>query len=312
MRIAHVITRIILGGAQENTLLCCEDLLRCCGDEVLLVTGPALGPEGSLLERARSHGVPVAIVPSLRRAIHPWNDLASYREIRRVLRAFGPEVVHTHSAKGGILGRAAAWSLRVPAVVHTVHGAPFHPYQNPAARAACRLCERWAARRCHGLVSVADAMTELLVGAGVAPREMFQTIYSGMEVEPLLESARQREEIRARLGYAAQHVLIGKIARLAPLKGHSDVIEAAARVVRAVPQARFLLVGDGAARGLAAADSIGRARRAFPFHRPGAAGRDPRPDCGHGRVGARQPARGAGPGLAPGPDQRQAGGLLRH
>ena len=74
MRIAHVITRLILGGAQENTVLCCEDLIRQYGDDVLLITGPPLGPEGSLLERARAGGVPLEIIPALRRPIHPWRD----------------------------------------------------------------------------------------------------------------------------------------------------------------------------------------------------------------------------------------------
>jgi glycosyltransferase involved in cell wall biosynthesis len=245
MRIAHVITRLILGGAQENTLLTCEDLLRIYGDEVLLVTGPPLGPEGSLVDRARAGGVPMEIVPSLRRAIHPWRDFVSYRRLRAVLRRFRPDVVHTHSAKAGILGRAAAWSLGVPAIVHTVHGAPFHPYQSPLARAVFRACERWAARRCHALVSVADAMTDLMVGAGVAPREKFTTVPSGMEVEPFLESGRHRDAVRAELGYGPEHVVIGKVARLFHLKGHEDVVRAARQVVDRVPQARFLFVGDG-------------------------------------------------------------------
>jgi len=77
MRIAHLITRLILGGAQENTVLCCEDLIRRYGDEVLLITGPPLGPEGSLLDRARAGGGPLEIIPSLRRPIHPWRDLSS-------------------------------------------------------------------------------------------------------------------------------------------------------------------------------------------------------------------------------------------
>ena len=81
MRIVHIITRLIIGGAQENTVLCCEDLIRDYGDEVLLVTGPPLGPEGSLLERARAGGVPLEIIPHLRRPIHPWRDLLSYRRI---------------------------------------------------------------------------------------------------------------------------------------------------------------------------------------------------------------------------------------
>jgi glycosyltransferase involved in cell wall biosynthesis len=248
MRIAHIITRLILGGAQENVVLCCEDLLRDYGDDVLLITGPALGPEGSLLERARAGGVPLAMVPSLQRAIHPWRDLIAYRAIRKALWEFRPDVVHTHSAKGGILGRAAAWRMGVPAIVHTIHGAPFHPYQSELAQFFFRGCEWWAAKRCHSLVSVADAMTDLLVSAGVAPREKFTTIYSGIEVEPLLQSHRLRDAARRKLGYRPEHVVIGKIARLFYLKGHEYLIEAAMRLVRAEPRVRFLLVGDGLLR----------------------------------------------------------------
>src|SRR5262245_39821115 len=116
MRIAHVITRMIVGGAQENTLLNCQDLIRTYADEVLLVTGPALGPEGDLLTEGRGGGVPVATIDSLRRAICPWRDWRAYRGIQRILRDFKADVVHTHSAKAGILGRVAAWSLGVPAV----------------------------------------------------------------------------------------------------------------------------------------------------------------------------------------------------
>ncbi len=245
MRVAHIITRLILGGAQENTLLSCEDLLRIYGDEVLLITGPPLGPEGSLLERARAGGVPTEVIPQLRRAIHPWRDAVSYFRIKRILRDFRPDVVHTHSAKGGILGRAAAHALGVPAIVHGVHGAPFHPYQSSLARALFRACERWAAPRCHAFVSVADAMTDLMVGAGVAPREKFTTIYSGMEVEPFRDSARHRDRVRRELGYGPEDVVIGKVARLFRLKGHADVIDAARDVVRVQPNVRFLFVGDG-------------------------------------------------------------------
>ncbi len=255
MRIAHVITRLILGGAQENTVLCCEDLIHRHGDDVLLVTGPPLGPEGSLLERARAGGVPVEIIDPLRRPIHPWRDLTSYYQIKNTLRRFRPDVVHTHSAKGGMLGRAAAWSLGVPAIVHTVHGAPFHPWQGRGARRFFQDCERWAARRCHAMVSVADAMTDLMVAAGVAPREKFTTVYSGMEVEPFLQSSEHRQRVRRELGYTDEHVVIGKIARLFKLKGHDDVIRAARGVIDVArgdrlatcptPNVRFLLVGDG-------------------------------------------------------------------
>ena len=248
MRIVHVITRLILGGAQENTVLTCEDLLHRHGDEVVLVTGPPLGPEGSLVARARANGVPLLIVDALRRPIHPWRDARSYWALRAVFRRLRPEVVHTHSAKGGFLGRPAAFSLGVPAVVHTVHGAPFHPYQSAAARRFFILCERWAARRSHALISVADAMTDLLVRAGVAPPERFTTIYSGMEVEPFLAAAADRARVRAELGFSPEEVVVGKIARLFYLKGHHDVITAARQVVQRAPQVRFLLIGDGLLR----------------------------------------------------------------
>jgi glycosyltransferase involved in cell wall biosynthesis len=245
MRIAHVITRLILGGAQENTLLSCEDLLRIHGDDVLLVTGPPLGPEGSLLERAHQNGVPVEILPALRREIHPLRDWQSYFQIKRAIRSFQPEVVHTHSGKAGLLGRTAAHALGVPAIVHTVHGAPFHPYQGRGARAVFRACEGFAAKRCDALVSVADAMTDLMVDAGVAPRSKFTTVYSGMEVEPFLAANEHRAETRAALGYRDEHVVVGKVARLFHLKGHEYLVRAAQQAVQAQPNLRFLLVGDG-------------------------------------------------------------------
>src|SRR5205085_9787668 len=130
--------------------------------------------------------VPTKYLPELRRAIHPWRDWQAYRAIQRTLREFQPDVVHTHSAKGGILGRRAASSLGVNAIVHTVHGAPFYPFQPYPVRRAFQWCEWYAARHCHRLISVADAMPDLLVTAKVAPWEQFVTIFSGREVEPFI------------------------------------------------------------------------------------------------------------------------------
>ncbi len=239
---------MIIGGAQENTLLTCRDLAKDYGDEVLLITGPSLGPEGSLLEQAKGQGVSLEIVPSLRREINPQRDWQSYRRIKRALRNFQPDVVHTHSAKAGILGRLSAWQLKVPAIVHTVHGAPFYPQQGRAGGAFSRWAEKVAARRCHAIVSVADAMTDLMVEANVAPREKFTTIYSGMEVEPFLRADEHRAETRRQLGYNDDHVVVGKIARLFHLKGHEYLLAAAPRVIEHCPQVRFLLVGDGILR----------------------------------------------------------------
>jgi glycosyltransferase involved in cell wall biosynthesis len=105
-----------------------------------------------------------------------------------------------------------------------------------------------AARRCHALVSVADAMTELMVQGGIAPREKFTTIYSGMDVEPFLHADQHRQRVRDEFGFDAGDVVVGKIARLFHLKGHADVVEAARSVVSRLPNVRFLFVGDGILR----------------------------------------------------------------
>lgn len=247
MRVVHLITRLILGGAQENTLLTVEDQRRDWGDEATLITGPAIGPEGSLIERARANAVDLRIIPELRREIHPGRDWKSYREIVRLLNELRPEIVHTHSSKAGVLGRAAASKLGIPCV-HTIHGSPFHPYQGAAAYHLYRLAEKWAARRCDLLVSVCDAMSEQYIAAGVAPREKFVTVYSGMEVEPFLNPPRSREQVRNELGFAPEHVIVGKVARLFELKGHEYVIEAARTVISENRNVRFLFVGDGLLR----------------------------------------------------------------
>jgi glycosyltransferase involved in cell wall biosynthesis len=247
MKVVHVITRLILGGAQENTLLSVEDQHHLWHEEVTLITGPAIGPEGSLIERARVKQLDLRMIPELRREIHPLRDWQSYRQIVRLLREINPQIVHTHSSKAGILGRAAAHKLRIP-VVHTIHGSPFHPFQSRMVYEMYRRAETWAAQRCDLLISVCDAMTDQYVAAGVASREKFVTVYSGMEVEPFLNPPKPRDDVRRELGFAPEHVVAGKVARLFELKGHGYVIAAARTVVAQNPNVRFLFVGDGLLR----------------------------------------------------------------
>ena len=248
MRVVHIITRMIVGGAQENTRFNCLDLVRDFGDDVTLITGPSLGAEGSLLSKFHDPDLKVIEVPELIRSIRPLVDAKAYRELKRLIGELRPDVVHTHSAKAGILGRAAAWKLKIPCVVHTVHGAPFHPYQSWPTRKFYQWSERWAAKRCHRLISVADAMTDLMVDAKVADRSKFVTINSGMDVEPFVSADQSRDEVRRRLGIESDQIVVGKIARLFHLKGHEYLLAAAQRVVQENPKVRFLLVGDGVLR----------------------------------------------------------------
>jgi glycosyltransferase involved in cell wall biosynthesis len=159
-----------------------------------------------------------------------------------------PDVVHTHSSKAGILGRGAAWSARVPAVVHTIHGLPFGPSERPFNNFMYVRAERWAAKRCHAIISVCDAMTEQALAARVGRPEQFTTIYSGMEVDAFLNPARPRDDVRRELGLSAEHIAFGTVARLFERKGHDDVLAVAPSVLAVNPNVRFVFVGDGVLR----------------------------------------------------------------
>ncbi|MGE5756776.1 MAG: glycosyltransferase family 4 protein [Planctomycetaceae bacterium] len=266
MRIVHIITRLILGGAQENTLLTVEGLHHRHGDDVTLITGPAEGPEGDLFDRARRLGLKVEIMPELVRALRPTTDLRAYWRLRRAIRRLQPEVVHTHSAKGGILGRAAAWHEQVPVVVHTIHGPSFGPSETAPRNALYAAAERWAARRCHALVSVCDAMTKQYLAVGVGRPEQFLTVYSGMDVEAFLSPSRPRDEVRRELGLAEGEVAFGTVARLFERKGHDDILAVAPEVLARDPNVRFVFIGDGVLRaGLIARTERLGIRHAFHF-----------------------------------------------
>jgi glycosyltransferase involved in cell wall biosynthesis len=247
MHVVHVITRMIIGGAQQNTLFTCEDQHRDFGDEVTLITGPTIGPEGSLMDRAHKAGFRIIEIPELRRSIYPLMDWVSYGRIFETLRELRADIVHTHSSKAGIIGRYAAAKAGLPAV-HTIHGASFHRGQSVLASGVYRRLERWAARRTDAFISVCDSLTDQYVNAEIAPRDKFTTVYSGMDVDPFLNPPRGRADVRQELGLAPEHVAVAKVARLFHLKGHKFLIEAARLVVDRCPNVRFVLIGDGILR----------------------------------------------------------------
>jgi glycosyltransferase involved in cell wall biosynthesis len=255
MKIVHIITRLILGGAQENTLLTVDGLHHHFQDDVTLITGPAEGPEGDLFERARLRGLKVEILPELVRAIRPATDFQAYRQLRASIRRLQPEVVHTHSSKAGIIGRAAAWAEHVPAIVHTIHGLPFGPSESAMKNRLYIALERWAARRCHAIVGVCDAMAEQALAEGVGRPEQYSTVYSGMDVDAFLNPPRPRDEVRRELGLQDDEVAFGTVARLFERKGHDDILQAAPEILQANPKVRFVFIGDGILRDRLIADA---------------------------------------------------------
>ncbi len=248
MRVTHVITRLIVGGAQENTIASVLGLAKKPGVEIKLISGPTHGPEGSLEDSFANSRELLTIVPELVRPVHPLKDWLALRKLEKIFHETKPDIVHTHSGKAGILGRLAAAKAGVPIVIHTIHGPSFGAFQNPLANLIFRAAERRAGKAATRFVTVADAMTRQYLDAGIGRPDQYTKIFSGFDLQPFL-TAQNNLELRARLKISPDDIVIGKIARLFKLKGHDDLFTIAPTLVQQCPQIKFLLVGDGEWRG---------------------------------------------------------------
>jgi glycosyltransferase involved in cell wall biosynthesis len=248
MRVTHIITRLVIGGAQENTLATVGGLCQLDNVEVNLISGPTTGPEGSLEGEAKKIPGLLTLVPELVRPVHPLKDFIALIKLEKILRAQKPDIVHTHSGKAGILGRMAAERADVPIIIHHIHGPSFGSFQGRIANLVFTAAEKHAAKFTDHFFCSASAMTRLYLGADIGEPEMYTRIFSGFRLSPFL-NATNDPELRAKLGLAPEHFVIGKVARLFRLKGHADLVTAYARVLKEVPLARLLLVGDGSLRG---------------------------------------------------------------
>ena len=244
VRVLHIITRMILGGAQENTLLSVVGLDAMPEYDVTLVSGVDYGREGELLTQA-GETCDLIVLPEMARSINPLADLAALRAIIRVIRKGRYHIVHTHSSKAGVLGRLAARIAGTPIVVHTIHGLAFHEYQPWFVNRIWRTAEKICAPFTDQFVTVCDVMAEKALAAGIGKPEKFRTIYSGMELDWFLSAKFDSAAIRREFGIPADAPVVGKIARLFELKGHDQLMDAAPEIVKRVPNVRFFLIGDG-------------------------------------------------------------------
>src|SRR5450631_1764783 len=248
MRVIHVITRLIVGGAQENTVASVLGLRAKPGLEVQLISGPTAGAEGSLESRFSGAPEMLSVVPELVRPVRPLQDWLALRRLEKLFREQKPGIVHTHSGKAGILGRLAAKRAGVPLIIHTIHGPSFGNFQNQVSNFVFRTAEKYAARATDHFIVVADAMKTQDLAAGIGRPEQYTKIFSGFPLEPFL-AAKNDLELRNKLGIAPGDFVVGKVARLFKLKGHDDLFAVAPELVRRCPRIKFLLVGDGEWRG---------------------------------------------------------------
>lgn len=247
MRVAHVITRLIVGGAQENTVATVLGLREKSDVDVRLYCGPTTGPEGSLEPLIENIDGLFHLVPHLVRPVRPWNDWLAYRQLQRAFESFQPDIVHTHSGKAGILGRLAAKHARVPKIVHSIHGPSFGPFQGYLANTLLSGAERYAGRLTDHFVTVANAMRDQYLAACIGQASDYTRILSGFNLQPFLDAENSIAK-RMSLGLSSEDFVVGKIARLFDLKGHDELFSIAPKLTKQIPNIRFLIVGDGVFR----------------------------------------------------------------
>ncbi len=243
--VCHVITMLELGGAQEVALYLVSHLDQSRYRPVLVS-----GPGGMLTDEAHAlSGVQTVIVPSLCRRIHPRHDLLALIRLTRLFRHLHPSIVHTHSSKAGILGRWAAWLAGVPIIVHTVHGFGVTPSQSTWLRRFLIGLERVTAWITTHWITVAEADLQKGRQWGIFDANV-SVIRAGIDPQPFQQplSHPMRTRMREDFGAGDDDYLIGTVACLKPQKAPEDFVAVARRVCEHVPNARFVLIGDGVLR----------------------------------------------------------------
>ena len=252
--IVHIITMLELGGAQQNTLYTVSHLDRRRFN-VALLTGPGgiLDSEARVMPDLELH-----FIPDLAREILPWRDALAFAEIMAVLRSLqkrhgSPLVVHTHSSKAGIVGRWAGRAAGVEAIVHSIHGFGFNDWQRWPVRKAFFAAERITAPITDHFIAVSEANAKRGIELGLFPKEKVSILRSGIPLAefdlPAERRAQARQRIRAELGIAPDVPLIGMVACFKPQKNPGDFVRAAEIISRNLPEARFIIAGDGELRG---------------------------------------------------------------
>jgi glycosyltransferase involved in cell wall biosynthesis len=251
--IVHLITRLELGGAQQNTLYCVKH-----HDRARFAVGLWAGEGGILDAEARAiEGADVRMLPWLVHPVAPARDATAVVRLASMLRDV--DLLHTHSSKAGILGRAAARIAGVQGIVHTVHGWSFNDAQPTAVRRLYVEAERAAARVTDRIVCVARFDRDRGIDSGIGHASQYRVLRSGVDASLYEAPEGARARVRERLGATPQEVVVGSIANFKPQKSPLDFIEAARRARLREPRLRFFIAGDGilrpaVERAIAAAD----------------------------------------------------------
>lgn len=193
-------------------------------------------------------GIDAMVIPEMKRSIHPINDSIAYQKVKTLIQRFKPDIVHTHAAKSGLIGRLAADACKVPVIVHTFHGHVFHSYFNKVATGAFIQIERYLAKRSSGIIAISKTQKEeLAYKYKICAPDKIQTIALGLDLDKFrVWQERKREIFRDKYGIQPDELAIGIIGRIVPVKNHSLFVQVAARLLAQTGRKlRFIVIGDG-------------------------------------------------------------------
>lgn len=248
IRIMNIIARLNIGGPAVAVTLLSE---RLGPPQYLstLVTGSIDPGEGDMTYYAREHGVEPIVLPELGRALNPLRDLHTLITLTRLIRQEKPDVVHTHTAKAGFIGRWAARWAGVPVIVHTFHGHIFRGYFSAPKTRLFIWLERLTARISDTLITLSDGLRrELAEDYRIARKSQITVLPLGLDLEAFARLPRKQGLFRAAWGIPADAPLIGIVGRITPIKNHGLFVQMAACLREQLPTARFVIVGDGETR----------------------------------------------------------------
>lgn len=248
IKIVRVIARLNVGGPAIHVILLTHGL-NPDKFESVLVSGVEAPEEGDMHHLADEKCVKPFIIPNLGRELNPWRDINTLWQLYRLIRRERPDIVHTHTAKAGTVGRVAALLAGVPVIIHTFHGHVLHGYFGKLKTAFFRGVERFLAARSSKVIAVSEKVRQDLLQYRVGDEDKVIKIPLGLELEPFRHpapDARQRLRSEWRLPEGA--FAIGMIARMVPIKRHEDLFRAIPAVIEKHPNTYFIIVGDGELR----------------------------------------------------------------
>ena len=219
--------------------------------EVKLISGTKQDTEESSGFIVKEMGLDFTEIRHMKRSLNPLNDFVSYREIRKIIRDFRPDVVHTHAAKAGAVGRLAAIHEKVPVIVHTFHGHVFHSYFHPLKSQFFLRIERYLAKRSSAIIAISERQKhELAYHYKLCKPKKIHVIPLGFDLSRFRENMEEkRSEFRKRFLLEEDELAVGIIGRLVPVKNHSLFLSASADVLkRTKRKVRFFIIGDGESR----------------------------------------------------------------